>query len=229
MPHLHPDIYASAPLQALLTDESTLLGPELAGTTGDHGLHVAPVPDMAPPPLPLLGHWARVHVRGDQWRGDIIGQVAEPLPFADESFGVVVLRHALEMVAAADTVLDEAVRVLAPGGVLALSGVHPLGAWSPWFQWLARGSAASMQQPVILHTRCARHDMEIFLSRRVGRFLPSVRAGGNGLWGGGYVLLARKRRAAVTPLRAAAIEPAVAVPGTLVSGARRSMRRTSSF
>jgi SAM-dependent methyltransferase len=228
MPHVPPDIYASAPLQALLADESALLGPELAGTTGDHGLHIAALADMAPPPLPLLGHWARVHARGNEWRGDVIGRVDEPLPFLDESFGVVVLSHALEVVGTADSALDEAVRVLSPGGVLAVTGVHPLGAWSPWFQWLTRGTPASLQQPVILHTRCARHDMEIFLSRRVGRFLPSARVGGESLWGGGYVLLARKRRAAVTPLRATVSEPAVAVPGTLVSGARCSVRRTSS-
>jgi SAM-dependent methyltransferase len=224
MPHLHPDIYASAPMRALLASESALLGPELARSTGDHALHLGPVADITPPPLPLLGHWARLHARGNCWRGDVLARVVEPLPFLDDSFGVVVLRHALEVAVHADALFEEAVRVLAPGGVLAVTGVHPLGAWSPWFQWRSRGMRATLQQPVILRARCARADLDVYVARRVGRFFPSGSPHGEALWGGAYVLLARKRRVAATPLRVAPSVAPANVTGTLVSGARRSAR-----
>ena len=48
----------------------------------------------------------------------------QSLPFADDSFGAVVRRQALEHVDHADTAVGEALRVLRPGGVFVFSVPH---------------------------------------------------------------------------------------------------------
>jgi len=225
MPQLHPDLYALPPMRALLASESAVLAPELARSTGDHALHIAPVPEIAPPPLPLLGRWARLHLERGGWQGDVQARADEPLPFQDDAFGVVVLRHAAEIVADGDDLIAEAARVLAPGGFLAITGVHPVSAWAPWFQWRARGTRASLRQPVMLRSACGRADLHVIGVHRAGHVLPSITAGeGSSLAGGAYILLARKQRVAATPLRVIKAANTPVQSGSLVSGARRAAR-----
>ncbi len=132
MPTFVPDIYATPQIGKLLADEARALAPLLARCTGDHGLHLTTSAPAEPPAIPLLGHWATVRVSGAVLGGDVHASGLEALPFADEAFGVVLLRHALETTARQDNLLDEAIRVLAPGGMLAITGIHPVGLWSPW-------------------------------------------------------------------------------------------------
>lgn len=52
--------------------------------------------------------------------------LAEPLPFDDDSFDVVLCQHVLSHLPDIDTPLREFARILEPGGVLVLSTHHPL-------------------------------------------------------------------------------------------------------
>lgn len=63
-----------------------------------------------------------------------------PLPLANESLGAVLLQHLLDDGIAADALLGECERVLAPGGTLWLATLNP---WSPYrARWLGSGLRA---------------------------------------------------------------------------------------
>jgi SAM-dependent methyltransferase len=218
------DIYASAPLRRLLDAQQRVLMPELQRCFGTHALLLGAFAADVPPALPMLSCWTTMHLAGRHYRGDVQAATDEPLPFADDAFELVLLRHALEVAPAASALLAEAVRVLAPGGMLALTGVHPFGGWSPWFYWRARGQSRALQMPLRLRHQLQQAGLEIEQLQRVGNVWPGLTArsiSANAL-GGGYVLVARKRRQMATPLR---IRPtAVRVPanGQLSPGTRRS-------
>ncbi|OOG56258.1 methyltransferase domain-containing protein [Rhodanobacter sp. C03] len=220
------DIYASAPLRRLLDEQTRVMATDLQRCFGTHGLLLSATINDAPPVLPLLGSWTRLCVSNNRYRGDLHATVDEPLPFVDDAFELVLLRHALEVVPAPSYVLAEAVRVLAPGGVLVVTGVHPLSVWAPWFWWRTRGRQPVLQVPLRLSLGLQQAGLEIERAQRVGRTWPADRpaAGPTGVnaWGGGFVLIARKRRRMATPLR---IKPApVRVPANsrLSPGTRRS-------
>jgi SAM-dependent methyltransferase len=144
----------------------------------------------------------------------------------DEAFGVVLLRHALETTARQDNLLDEAIRVLEPGGMIAITGIHPLGLWSPWVARQSGRARPRLTWPWWWSQRLVRDDFELSMPRRLGSAWP--RAGGasvgESLIGGGYLLVARKKRPAAVPLRPRAAVVPTPVPGTFASGARRHAR-----
>ncbi|HXP01177.1 MAG TPA: methyltransferase domain-containing protein [Luteibacter sp.] len=228
MPTFVPDIYATPQIGKLLADEARALAPLLARCTGDHGLHLTTSAPAEPPAIPLLGHWATVRVSGAVLGGDVHASGLEALPFADEAFGVVLLRHALETTARQDNLLDEAIRVLAPGGMLAITGIHPVGLWSPWVARQSRGTRPRLTWPWWWSQRLVRDEFELSMPRRVGSAWP--RAGGTAVGesivGGGYFLVARKKRPAAVPLRPRAAAVPAPMPGTLASGARRNARES---
>ncbi|MDF4003120.1 methyltransferase domain-containing protein [Luteibacter sp. PPL201] len=228
MPQFAPDIYASPQIGKLLADEARVLGPMLARCTADHGLHLTAAAQAGVPALPLLGHWATVRVGGASLAGDVRASGLEPLPFVDDAFGVVLLRHALETTARQDNLLDEAIRVLAPGGMLAITGIHPVGLWSPWVARHSRGTRPRLTWPWWWSQRLVRDDFELAMPRRVGS--PWPRASGvpfgESMIGGGYLLLARKKRPAAVPLRPRLVAVPSPMSGTLASGARRNARQT---
>lgn len=228
MPNLVPDIYATPHVGKLLADEARALAPLLTRCTGDHGLHLTTSAVAEPPAIPLLGHWATVRVRGAVLGGDVHASGLEALPFVDDAFGVVLLRHALETTARQDNLLDEAIRVLAPGGMLAITGIHPLGLWSLWVSRQSRGIRPRLTWPWWWSQRLVRDEFELSMPRRLGNAWP--RAGGTpvGEWplGGGYMLVARKKRPAALPLRPRSAAVPAPLPGTLASGARRTTRES---
>jgi SAM-dependent methyltransferase len=234
MPDLDLDIYASATLKALLADETAALAHELARCAGDHGLHIAAAPGVPLPPMPLLGHWTQMRVRGATLAGDVQASAAEPLPFLDDAFGVVLLRHALEVAAVPAELLREAARVLEPGGMLAITGVHPLSCWAPWVLWRSRVPRPSLSLPLWWLRRLAEADFEAVAVRRLSSLMPTAVDGGSTYGssthgagsplGGGYMIVARKRRLAMTPLRVKTAPITAPLRGTLASGARRSTR-----
>ncbi|NII53476.1 methyltransferase domain-containing protein [Luteibacter sp. SG786] len=223
-----PDIYATPQVGKLLADEARALAPLLTRCTGEHGLHLTAAAQGEPPAIPLLGHWATLRVSGAALGGDVLASGLEALPFADEAFGVVLLRHALETTARQDNLLDEAIRVLAPGGMLAITGIHPLGLWSPWVAKQSRGVRPRLTWPWWWSQRLVRDEFELSMPRRVGSAWP--RAGGaavgESLVGGGYMLVARKKRPAAVPLRPRVAAVPAPIPGTLASGARRNARES---
>ena len=148
----------------------------------------------------------------------------EPLPFVDDAFDVVWLRHALEVVPQAAAVLRETVRVLAPGGTLVIGGVHPFSAWAPWFYWATRGAGRELHSPIQLMHALRRAGLDVISTRRVGHLWPMAGKYGprdRALWGGGYVLLARKQRCLVTPLRVVHAPPLRMPASSFSPSARR--------
>ena len=219
------DIYASKPLRRLLDDQMRVMTPDLQRCRGTHALLVGASLDNATPGLPMLGFWTRLRVDDGQYRGDLQAAIDEPLPFADDAFELVLLRHALQVVPVASLLLTEAVRVLAPGGVLVVTGVHPVSGWAPWFYWRMRQSPQMLQLPLRLINTLQRAGLEVEWTRRAGHMWPSATDAPMRhvpLLGGGYVIFARKRRHMATPLRLKPMPMHVPVSGRLTPGTRRS-------
>jgi SAM-dependent methyltransferase len=219
------DIYASAPLRRLLDDQMRVMAPDLQRCFGAHALLVGAAVDDAPPGRSMFSCWTRLRVDDGRYRGDLQAATDESLPFVDDAFELVLLRHALEVVQEPSALLADAVRVLAPGGVLVLTGVHPLSGWAPWFYWRARRTRPVLQLPLRLMQIMQRAGLEIESARRVGRIFPGTTAASPedlSAWGGGYVLIARKRHRAATPLRIKPAPMRVPANSQLSPGTRRS-------
>ncbi|PMQ05240.1 Ubiquinone/menaquinone biosynthesis C-methyltransferase UbiE [Dyella sp. AD56] len=218
------DIYSSAPLRNLLAEETIALAPGLQRCSGPHALLVSAAAGDAPPVLPLLGNWTRLNVASQRYGGDVKARMDEPLPFVDDAFDLVLLRHALEVSATPQEMLEEASRVLAPGGVLALTGLHPFSGWLPWMMWRTRGNAPTMHSPLLLERWVRRRELDIERIERVGSLWPSSRVGMDTAhaFGGGYLLIARKRRRMATPIRLKPKTLPATVNVSLAPGARRN-------
>jgi SAM-dependent methyltransferase len=219
------NIYASAPLRRLRDEQTRVLVPELQRSLGTHALLLGAFHDDAPPALPMLGCWTTLYLGNGCYRGDLQAATDEPLPFVDDAFELVLLRHALEVAPVASALLAEAVRVLAPGGVLALTGVHPLSGWAPWFYWRTRDGSRTLQMPLRLEHELQQTGLEIERVRRVGRVWPGLlSANGPAVnpLGGGYVLIARKRHRMATPLRIKLAPVRVPANGQLSPSTRRN-------
>lgn len=221
--HRDHRIYTSAPLRQLADAQMRAILPDLQRSAGTHALSLGVRADDVVPPMPMIGCWVQVWVATDGYRGDVCAAIDAPVPFLDDAFGVVLLRHALEAVASPSVLLGEAMRVLAPGGLLVLTGVHPVSGWAPWFYWRSRDPQA-LPFPAQLGRRLQRRGLEVEWTRRVGRPWPSD-AGSQARpfnpCGGGYVLLARKRSRSATPLRLLPA-PLRVGNGSLSAGTRRS-------
>ena len=218
------DIYSSAPLRNLLAEETVALVPGLQRCSGAHALLVSATRGDRPPVLPLLGNWTRLSMEGKRFAGDLRARNDEPLPFLDDAFDLVLLRHALEVSSTPQDLLEEATRVLAPGGVLALTGLHPFSAWLPWMMWRTRGRTPAMRSPILLERWVRRIELDIERIERVGPLWPSSSAGldTTHAFGGGYLMIARKRRRMATPIRLKPKAVPAAVNVGLAPGARRN-------
>ncbi|HZX72524.1 MAG TPA: methyltransferase domain-containing protein [Rhodanobacter sp.] len=219
------DIYVSAPLRRLREAQARVLMPELQRCVGAHALLLSAVRNDTPPALPMLGCWVHLCLDQDGYAGDLRAAADEPLPFVDDAFELVLLNHALEVSPATPALLLDAIRVLAPGGLLALTGVHPVSGWTPWLRWQCRGQSLSLQLPLQLQRLLRQAGLDIELTQRVGRGWPgqptSCRASSNA-FGGGYVLIARKHRRQGTPLRIKPVNLPVPTGRQLSPGTRRS-------
>lgn len=221
------DMYVQASLRGLQNAQVHALLPELQRCAGSHGLLLS-AGGEGPPALPLLACWAHLQVGDGRYTGDVLASPVEPLPFLDDAFDLVWVRHALEVVPAPQQVLREAMRVLAPGGTLVVAGMHPVSAWSPWFYWMTRGQPQRrLLAPMTVHHLLRQGGLELASQRRVGSAWPSAGHASalGGEWcGGSYVLLATKHRAAMTPLRLRTTLPMAANTRLAPSaGARRAV------
>ena len=113
--------------------------------------------------------------------------------------------------------------MLTAGGVLAVTALHPLSGWSPWFCWRARGQRQSLQWPWRLCQRLRRKGLEIESLHRLGASWPwdAPPPGGDSRWGGGYLLLARKQRRLAIPLKLRPLPARAPVNARLSPGTRR--------
>jgi SAM-dependent methyltransferase len=221
----HHDIYASAPMRRLLDAQMRGMATDLQRCHGTHALLVDALPDGASPALPTLGHWTHLRAVDDDYVGAVHASMREPLPFVDDAFELVLLRHAVEIVPNVADLLMEVARVLVPGGLLVVTGLHPISGWAPWFRWNARGRGRALQTPMFLRHALGQAGVDIERTQRVGQSWPgSARKADEhaSLLGGGYLLIARKRRRAVSSLRAKIVPIRVPASGRLSPGTRRS-------
>jgi SAM-dependent methyltransferase len=217
------DIYASKPMRGLLAAEAQALAPELQRCAGAYALQVSAIARAVPPALPMLDRWVHLHLDGGRCAGDLHARPDEPLPFLDDAFGLVLLSHAVEVAPDPQFLLREAARVLAPGGMLALTGMHPASGWLPWLLW--RGQrGVSLESPLRIGHWLRGAELNVERVQRVGPMWPSsaVVPHQGGPLGGGYLLIARKRRQAAAPVRLRPRGIAAAPVAGLAPGARRS-------
>lgn len=219
------DIYASAPMCRLRQEQMRSLSPDVQRCSGTHALLLTAAADDVPPTSPLLGCWMTLRFDKDRYAGDVVAAAGEPLPFIDDAFQLVLMQHVLEVASAPAAVLNDVLRMLAPGGVLMIAGLHPLSAWSPWFWWHGRRTVQRLHFPLGLNGALLGAGMEVERLTRVGRSWParpSTSAVPDNIFGGGYVLVARKRRHTTTRLRLSRVGAQVASHGRLSAETRRS-------
>ncbi|MEO8673814.1 MAG: methyltransferase domain-containing protein [Tahibacter sp.] len=202
-------------VHTLLQHELDALAPELAGVFGRQGLFVRPHA-MAPDQIcaPMLGRWVCLHTdAADSLAGDLSCSPQE-LPFADDSFRVILVQHASERLTDASTFRAELARVLEPGGIVLVVGFHPLSPWRPWLAWQQRHLIDRVRPSSASRWRdeFAQAGVLTYSVRRVGgitqpdRALRTAYAPPGGIstllapLRPSYLLLARKRVRGVTPL-----------------------------
>lgn len=230
MPETVAALYETPQLRTLCAEATVALAPELAGLAGPHALLVDAGIAPALPPTPLLAAWTRLQVHAGALYGDLLGS-ADALPFADDSFRAVVLRFAAEAIGGPEALADELARVLAPQGIALIAALHPLSLWQPWLALHAHreGAALTLAGPGRWRSVLAARGVDVYAVRRYGAAWPrSQSSGAQPRWlrataGGGYMLIARKRRSAMIPLRLRPRPAAVvARHGTLAPGAHRA-------
>lgn len=219
------DVYSSAPMLRLLDEQLRVLRPGLQRCFGTHGLALDAFRQHVPPALPLLGCWTSLALRNQRYAGDLLAAAGESLPFVDDAFELVLVRHALEVAAQPAALLHELIRVLAPGGTLVLTGVHPVGGWSAWVRLRTHGKSPALQMPWLLGHQLERSGMLIEQVQRIGSVWPGsgmARRNPANALGGGYVLLARKRRQPLTLVRLRAKPVRVRANAQLSPSVRRN-------
>lgn len=226
LPH-DQDIHANACMRRLRNGQWRSMAPLLQHEPGRRALCIG-VADENVAPVSPSQTWTRMWMAQGSYCGDVRGRVDEPLPFVDEAFDLVWLQHALEPAPHAAALLAEACRVLAYGGVLAVTALHPVGGWMPWFCWQARGQHQRLQWPLRLRQRLWRSGLDVEYQRRLGAPWPGAApvAHGDSRWGGGYLLLARKPRRMAIPLK---LRPLPVHPPVNVSLSPSARRQASSL
>lgn len=234
MPTDPNSFYASAPVRHLFAQELVALGPILGGVYGNFGLFLrAHVNAPAALPAHLLGSMISVALEDSQHLGGRLQCAPDQLPLVSESCKLVVAQHVLERVDDPEKCVGELARVLGPEGVALIIGFNPLSLWRPWLAGKTRRSAASLrpQSAQSCGQALARHGVETLQTRYLGAMTPWQRGADASAgdrrspWlarlGGSWLLLARKRRSALTPLRLRPSARELALNPHLAPGARR--------
>jgi SAM-dependent methyltransferase len=220
----HDDIYASAPMCRLRQEQVRSLSADVQRCSGTHALLLTAAAGDVPPSSPLLGCWMTLHFNKGRYTGDLTAAASEPLPFIDDAFQLVMIQHVLEVASAPVAVLDDALRMLAPGGLLVITGLHPISAWSPWFWWRGRRTVQRLHFPLGLNGKLLGAGMDVERLARVGRSWParpSTLGLPENIFGGGFVLVARKRRHTTTRLHLSRIGTPLSSRGPLSAETRR--------
>lgn len=200
-------------MRALFTRELCALAPILAGTFGNFGLLLSAYADARNDlPAHKIGAITNLCSICDAGlRGDV-RCVDTQLPFSSDSFNVVIAQHAFEHNAVLDQSVVELARVLAPEGLALVFGFNPLGTWRPWLELRRRreGVCLSLRSAHAWRQLLLREQVDtlqvsfpgVWLPRGASMNLERDQAPGVGArFGSSWLLLARKRRSTLTPLR----------------------------
>jgi SAM-dependent methyltransferase len=227
--------YTSAPVKALFARELVALAPIVSGIYGNYGLFLrAHTAASAALSAHLLGTTVELALTEKQFAGAARCDPAQ-LPFASDSFKLLVAQHVFEQIDQADECVAELARVLAPEGVALILGFNPLSLWRPWL-WLnaPRGpSALHLRSARTWQQLLARESVDTLQVRYPGVLLPradlpaataevSVLARTLGCLGSSWLVLARKRRSTLTPLRLRTAPRELALNPRLAPGAHRA-------
>ncbi|MHC1481141.1 class I SAM-dependent methyltransferase [Frateuria aurantia] len=194
------DLYQHPVMIRLAAAERAVMAARIRSCAGPHALHLTAFADDAPPSLPLLPHWVSLQITASGCHGELRLDAAMPLPFIEESFDVIWLKHALDRHPHPAQLLASSVRLLAPGGTLLVSGLHPFGGWAPWW-WLRGGAGTQLHAPWLLQLALRLSGLPVFGQWRQGSSWP--RAGADqerrNRLGGAYMLIVKKERAQILP------------------------------
>jgi SAM-dependent methyltransferase len=236
MPTDPQSFYSSAPLQQLFARELAALAPILGGVYGTTGLFLrahANTPALLP--AHLIGSVIDLALDGaGVLRGKVTCMPTE-LPLAGESCKLIIAQHVFERLDEPVACASELARVLAPEGVVLVLGFNPVGLWRPWLEGRSRGAdiALRVQSAQRCQNVLSRQGVEILQTRYIGAWSPWQRppqldaAAGNarmsalGWLRGSWLLLARKRRSVLTPLRLRRSARELARSPRLAPGAHR--------
>ena len=227
--------YTSAPVQSLFRRELAALAPIVSGVYGNHGLFLR-AHAAAPSALPahLLGKMVDLALVERQFAGEARCDPAQ-LPFASESFKLLIAQHVFEQIDRPDECAAELARVLSPEGVVLILGFNPISLWRPWLALNApRGaSALHLRSARAWQHMLAREQVDTLQVRYPGTLRPRVEhlqdppessllAHTLGCIGSSWLLLARKRRSTLTPLRLRSAPRELALNPRLAPGAHRA-------
>jgi SAM-dependent methyltransferase len=209
--------FRHAAIRNLFDRELAALAPILAGVYGTTGLFLRAHP-QTPARLPanLLGTIHALALDDDRrLRGSLVCAPDE-LPLASESCKLVIVQHLLERLGDdADGCAGEIARVLAPEGVLLVLGFNPASLWRAWLGGKARGAKLPLRLQSAARCRSLfiGNGIDVLQTRHLGPLSPwsgpSVETSNGDAertsllasLRGGWLLLARKRRNSLMPLR----------------------------
>ncbi|HEY7872838.1 MAG TPA: methyltransferase domain-containing protein [Rudaea sp.] len=221
--------YSSTPMQALLAREMAALAPTLSNAYGNYGLLLRPRQGGAALPPHLLGKIVELDVDEDGFFSGAVRCASWQLPFANESFKVLIVQHTLERVADAQACVAELARVLAPEGIALMFGFNPLGTWRPWL--VRRALGLHLRSARVCKSQLERERIDTLQVRYPGVLWPRAAAmvGPDepthslfARFGSSWLLIARKRQSTLTPIRLRKMARDAAHAPQLAPGAHRS-------
>lgn len=223
------NLHSTAPMRALLEREMAALAPILSSTYGNCGLVLRPRLSAVALPPHLLGNFVELDV--DEV-GNFTGALhCAPwqLPFASESFKILIVQHALERIVDADACVAELARVLAPEGIVLMLGFNPLGTWRPWL--IRRAPGLHLRSARVCQSRLAREKIDTLQVRFPGLLWPHAKTTDEleksvhsslARFGSSWLLIARKRRSTLTTIRLRTAPRDAARARQLAPGAHRN-------
>ncbi|HVQ33856.1 MAG TPA: hypothetical protein VMS49_07930 [Lysobacter sp.] len=182
--------------RAVLDSEDEIVRLAATERPGQPWLRLAPTDGLAPAGERELS----LHVAGGAFQGPV--RCGLPLPLPSESMGTVVLQHVADGPVVPAVVLEEAARVLVPGGRLWLLALNPLAPYH--LRWIRQGPSAS--EPIRWRRRLrAAGLVPEAVSQGVGPrwdILPNATLQQGAGMRAAFLLRAEKRVSPLTPLRA---------------------------
>ncbi|MEO8011598.1 MAG: methyltransferase domain-containing protein [Dokdonella sp.] len=149
-------IFEFPQMQRLLDEEGSVIEQRMAAVTDGPVLSIAPIDAPSRLLVDSRRPIKRLHVAADGLAGDACCP-PDALPWAADSFQVVIARHVVDALPADSGIEAELVRVLAPGGVLMLCGLNPL---SPWRLWWSRSWRNGDRVPIPRHVASMQRTLE---------------------------------------------------------------------